>query len=48
MKRIKSKLHRIGTYDACKFSSSRFNNIMHIFNDGINSLASLHQDIKSQ
>ena len=48
MKIIKSKLHRIGTYDACKISSSRFNNIMHILNDGINSLAYLHKDIKSQ
>ena len=48
MKIIKSKLHRIGTYDACKISSSGFNNIMHILNDGINSLAYLHKDIKSQ
>ena len=48
MKIIKSKLHGIGTYDACKISSSRFNNIMHILNDCINSLAYLHKDIKSQ
>ena len=48
MKIIKSKLHRIGTYNACKISSSRFNDIMHILNDGSNSLAYFYKNIKSQ
>ena len=48
MKIIKIKLHRIGTYNACKISSSCFNDIMHILNDGINSLAYFHKNIKSQ
>ena len=38
MKRIQSKLHRIGTYDVCKISLSCY--------DGVNSLAYFHKDIK--
>ena len=48
MKRIQSKLHRIGTYDVCKISLSCFDNKNNIFDDGINSLAYFHKDIKSQ
>ena len=46
MKRIQSRLHRIGTYDACKISLSCFNDKRYILNDGVNSLAYLHKDIK--
>ena len=42
MKRIQSKLHRIGTYDVCKISLSCFNE-RYILNDGINSLAYFHK-----
>ena len=37
MKRIQSKLHRIGTYDVCKFSLSCFDNKRYILDDGISS-----------
>ena len=42
MKRIQSKLHRIGAYDVCKISLSCFNE-RYILNDGINSLAYFHK-----
>ena len=48
MKRIQSKLHRIGTYNVSKISLSYFDNKRYILDDGINSLAYSHQDIKSQ
>ena len=38
MKRIQSKLHKIGTYDLNKISLSRFD-------DGINTLAYFYKDI---
>ena len=38
MKRIQSKLHKIGTYDLCKISLSCFDDKRCILNDGINSL----------
>ena len=46
MKRIQSRLHRIGTYDVCKILLSCFNDKRYILNDGVNSLAYLHKDIK--
>ena len=39
MKRIQRKLHRIGTYDACKLSLSCFDDKRYILEDGVNSLA---------
>ena len=48
MKSIQSKLHRIGTYDVCKISLSRFDDKRYILDDGINSLSYFHKDIKSQ
>ena len=33
MKRIQSKLHRLGTYDVCKISLSCFNDKRHVLND---------------
>ena len=46
MKRIQSKLHRIGTYDICKISFSCFDDKRYILDDNINSLAYFHEDIK--
>ena len=48
MKRIQSKLHRIGTYDACKVSLSCFYDKRNTLGDGINSLAYFHKCIRSQ
>ena len=48
MKRIQSKLHRIGTYDIYKISLSCFDDKRYILGDGINSLAFFHKDIRSQ
>ena len=48
MKRIQSKLHRIGAYDACKISLSCFDDKRYILNDDINSLAYFHKNIRSQ
>ena len=46
MKRIQSKLHRIGTYDVCKISLSCFDDKRYILYDGINSLVYFHKNIK--
>ena len=43
MKRIQSKLHRIGTYDVCKRSLSCFDDKRYILDDGFNSLAYFHK-----
>ena len=48
MKRILSKLHRIENYDVCKISLSCFDDKRYILDDGINSLAYFHKDIRSQ
>ena len=48
MKRIQSKLHRIGTYEVCKISLSSFDDKRYILVDGINSLAYFHENVKSQ
>ena len=46
MKRTQSKLHRIRTYDVCKISLSCFDNKRYILDDGVNTLAYFHIDIK--
>ena len=46
MKTIQSKLHRIGTYNVCKISLSCFDDKRYALNDGVNTLASFHKDIK--
>ena len=46
MKRIQSKLHKIGTYDVCKISLSCFDDKRYVLDDGVNSLAYFHKDIK--
>ena len=47
MKRIQSKLHRIGTYDVCKTSLFCFDDKRYILDDSVNSLAYFHKDIQS-
>ena len=46
MKRIQSKLHRIGTCDVCKISLSCFDDKRYKLDDRVNSLAYFHKDIK--
>ena len=46
MKRIQSRLHRIGTYNACKISLSYFDDKRYVLDVGVNSLAYFHKDIK--
>ena len=48
IKRIQSKLHRIRTYDVYKITLSCFDDKRYVLNNGINSLAYFHKDIKSQ
>ena len=38
MKRIQSKLHKIGTYEVCEIYLSCFDDKRYILNEGINSL----------
>ena len=45
-KRIQSKLRRIGTYDVCKISLSCFYDTRYTIDDGVNSLAYFHKDLK--
>ena len=45
MKRIQSKLHRIGIYDLNKISLSCFDDKRYVLDDGINTLAYSHKDI---
>ena len=46
IKRIQSKLHRIGTYDVCKISLSCFDDKRYVLDDGVNSLTYFRKDIK--
>ena len=46
MKRIQSKLHRIAIYNVCKISLSCFDDKRYALDDGVNSLAYFHRDIK--
>ena len=47
MKKIQSKLNRIGTY-VSKIYLSCFDDKIHILDGGINSLAYIHKVVKSQ
>ena len=47
MEIIQSKLHRIGTYDVCKIFFVLLYDKRYILDDGINSLAYFHKDIKT-
>ena len=46
MKRIQSKLHKIGIYDVNKISLSCFDDKRYILNDGIVTLAYFHKYLK--
>ena len=46
MKRIQSKLHDVHTYYVYKISLSRFDDKRYILDDGINTLAYFHKNIK--
>ena len=46
MKRIQSKLHRIGTYDVCKISLSCFDDKRYVLDDSVNTLAYFYKYIK--
>ena len=48
MKRIQSKLHKIGAYYDCKISLFCFDDKRFILNDGINCLAYSRKDIRGQ
>ena len=43
MKRIQSKLHKIGSYDVCKVSLSYLDDKRYILNDGITTFAYFHK-----
>ena len=47
MKRIQSIFHKIGTYNICKISLSCFDDKRYVLDDGVNSLAYFHKDIKN-
>ena len=47
MKRIQSKLHEICTYDVFKILLSCFDDKRYVLDDGINTLAYFHKDIRS-
>ena len=46
MKRIQSKLRKIGTYDSCKISLSCLVDKRYVLDNGVNILAYFHKDIK--
>ena len=48
MKRNQSKKHKIGTYEINKISLSCFDDKRFVLDDGIHTLASLHEDLKKQ
>ena len=47
MKKVQSKLYRIGTYSVCKVSLSCFDDKRYMLGHDNNSLAYLHKDIRS-
>ena len=47
MKKIKSKLHEIGTDDVYKISLSYFDDKRYVLKDGVKTLAYFHKDIKN-
>ena len=46
IERIQSKLHKTRTYDVCKIPMSCFHNKRYMLDDGVDSLAYFHKDIK--
>ena len=47
MKGIQSKLHKIGTYNVSKISLSCFDDKRDVLDDGVNTLAYFHKDMKN-
>ena len=47
VKRIQSKLHRIGNYNVCKISLSSFDDTRYVLDDGVDTLTYSHKDIKN-
>ena len=47
MKRIQSKLHGLGTYDVYKISLSCFDDKRYVLDDGVNTLAYFHKDVRN-
>ena len=47
MKRMQNKLHEIGTYNVFKISLSCFDDKIFVLDDGINTLAYFHKEIKN-
>ena len=48
MKRIQSKVHRIGNYEVCKNFLSCFDHKRYILEDGINSSTYFRKNVTSQ
>ena len=46
MKRIQSKLQKTGSYAVCKISLSCFDDKRYLLDNGVNTLAYFHKDIK--
>ena len=46
MKRIRSKLNKIGSYDINKISLSCFDDKRYVLDDRVNTLAYFHKEIK--
>ena len=47
MKRIQDNLHEIGTYDINKIILSCFDDKRYVLDDGVNTLAYFHKEIKT-
>ena len=47
MKRIQSKLHKIGTYDVSKIFNKNFDDKRYVLDNEINSLLNFNKDIVS-
>ena len=47
IKKIQSKLHGLGTYDVYKISLSCFDDKRYVLDDGVNTLAYFHKDIRN-
>ena len=47
LKRIQSKLHKIGTSNVCKISLSCFYDKRYVLDNGVNTLAYFHKDTKN-
>ena len=47
MKRIQTKLHSIGTYDVFKISFLCFDGKRYVLEDGVNTLAYFHKNMKN-